>query len=391
MSIERLAISWQLSDTHGWGIFGLNLALNLIRHGPLRPLLLTEPSILDMPDDIIDEIRPYVTEQRNLMGQVEARGENIFSKQIAILHALHTGFKHLDVTDRVRGLVNIGFTFYERGAFDAEAVARANGYDRILAGSSWNRDYARAAGVERIEFVSQGVDTALFRPGPASGAYKGRFAIFSGGKLELRKGQDLVLAAFKIFHARHPDAVLVTSWRNAWPESALDVTASIHVDSAPETGADGELKITEWAAAHGVPADAFVDLGWLSNRIMPEVLRDMDCAVFPNRCEGGTNLVAMEAMATGVPCVLSANTGHLDIMRDGACYPLADQRVVTDVDGHAGMWRETQVEEIVERLEEIYTDRAEAGRRAEAGAKFMRDLSWENQTARLIGAIEDLF
>ena len=46
--------------------------------------------------------------------------------------------------------------------------------------------------------------------------------IFSGGKLELRKGQDLVVAAFKIFHARHPDALLISSWQNGWPESAMN-------------------------------------------------------------------------------------------------------------------------------------------------------------------------
>ena len=38
-----------------------------------------------------------------------------------------------------------------------------------------------------------------------------RFLIFSGGKMELRKGQDIVLAAFKIFARRHPEATLVTA------------------------------------------------------------------------------------------------------------------------------------------------------------------------------------
>jgi len=389
--IERLAISWQLSDSHGWGVFGLNLTLNLHRHGPMPPLLLTEPYIIDLPEATIDELRGYVGEQRNLMGQVEARGETIYSAQIAILHALGANFQHVDVTDKVRGRINIGFTFFERGAFDAPAIARANAYDRILAGSSWNRDYARAAGVRDIEFVSQGVDIDLFQPGPGTQAYKDRFAIFSGGKLELRKGQDLVLAAFKIFHARHPDAILITSWRNGWPKSAMDVTASVHVNQAPETGADDELKIAEWATANGVPANAFIDLGWLSNRVMPSVLRDMDAAVFPNRCEGGTNLVAMEAMATGIPCVLSANTGHLDIMTPSNSYALKDQRIVAGDDSPGAMWRESQVEEIVERLEEIYTDRTEAARRGGAGAEFMRDLSWQNQTRRLVASIENLF
>jgi hypothetical protein len=36
--------------------------------------------------------------------------------------------------------------------------------------------------------------------------------VFSGGKLEHRKGQDLVIRAFVRFVQRHPDAVLVTAW-----------------------------------------------------------------------------------------------------------------------------------------------------------------------------------
>ena len=148
--------------------------------------------------------------------------------------------------------------------------------------------------------------------------------------------------------------------------------------------------ITRWAMDNGVPVNAFIDLGWLPNRAMPAVLWDMDAAVFPNRCEGGTNLVAMEAMACGVPCILSANTGHLDIIADDNCFALGDQRPVTDPNSRTSMWRESQVEQIVEQLEKIYTDRAVAQQRSEVGAAFISNLSWQNQTAVLIDAVSDL-
>ena len=48
---------------------------------------------------------------------------------------------------------------------------------------------------------------------------------------------------------------------------------------------------------------------------MASLLKQADLAVFPNRCEGGTNLVAMEAISCGIPTVLSTNSGHLDLMR----------------------------------------------------------------------------
>ena len=35
-----------------------------------------------------------------------------------------------------------------------------------------------------------------------------------------------------------------------------------------------------------------------------------DAGLFPNRCEGGTNLVAMEAMASGLPVILSGTSAR---------------------------------------------------------------------------------
>jgi glycosyltransferase involved in cell wall biosynthesis len=389
MTVSRLAISWQLSDSHGWGVFGLNLALNLLERGEPRPLLLAEPHLQDVPADALASLAPLMAEQRQIQEQVlgPAGANTINIGGAAVLHALVNGFNH---HDNVRGSVNVGIIFFERGPIGDEERTRAALYDRVIAGSSWNRDYARAHGIANIEFVSQGIDTAIFRPGPKSGAYDGRFAIFSGGKIEMRKGQDLVLAAFKIFHARHPEAILVTAWRNAWPESANGMANSVHIDHDPKVGADGELMVKQWAVDNGVAPDAFVDLGWVPNHRTAAILRDMDAAVFPNRCEGGTNLVAMEAMASGVPCVLSANTGHLDLIGGDNCYALADQRAITEQGGPVEMWRESQIEEIVEKLEAIHADRAEAERRAVRGAAFMADLSWANQTARLMASISDL-
>ena len=389
MNSKRLGITWQLSDSHGWGVFGLNLAINLITRGGPTPLLFGTPILLDTPVETQAILQPFLDEQQQIQTQIlDKAGTNIVNVDgVMVLHALANKFTH---QDNVRGDTNIGFIFFEKGGIDSEALERTKAYDRILAGSSWNRDYARDHGVDNIEFVSQGIDTGLFKPGAQSGAYKDRFTIFSGGKLEIRKGQDLVLAAFKIFHARHPEALLITSWRNAWPESAAGMTASVHVQSDPQVGDDNEILVKQWAVDNGVPEDSFIDLGWVPNRQTAAILRDMDVALFTNRCEGGTNLVAMEAMACGVPCIISANTGHLDIISDDNCYALRDQRPISSPGGLTEMWRESQVEEIVANLETVYMNRAEARRRAEEGAQFMLNLSWANQTERLLTSINDL-
>ena len=69
-------------------------------------------------------------------------------------------------------------------------------------------------GIERSRLVHQGVDTALFNPEPVPRFLKRSFVIFSGGKLENRKGQDIVIAAFRLLLQKYPDALLIAAWGN---------------------------------------------------------------------------------------------------------------------------------------------------------------------------------
>ena len=61
-----------------------------------------------------------------------------------------------------------------------------------------------------------------------------RFVIFSGGKLEYRKGQDIVIAAFKIFQKRHPEALLITAWHNVWPQFMTGIEQTGNVVGLPK-------------------------------------------------------------------------------------------------------------------------------------------------------------
>ncbi|MBM09473.1 MAG: glycosyltransferase [Magnetovibrio sp.] len=389
MSPARLGITWQLSDSHGWGVFGLNFALQLIKRGNPTPLLFRAPTFIDTLPDTVAPLKPFVNEQIQIENQVlKPAGNSVVNvADLTILHALGNKFKK---QNNINGGINIGFIFFERGGIDDKVIERTKAYDKILAGSSWNRDYARQHGITNIEFVSQGIDPELFFRGPASEVYREKFTIFSGGKLEIRKGQDLVLAAFKVFHKRHPEAILITAWQNAWPESALGMSTSMHIEAEPEVDPLGQLKITDWVVSNGVPKHAFVDLGWTANRKTATILRNMNVGVFPNRCEGGTNLVAMEAMACGVPCILSANTGHLDIIEGDNCIPLVDQAPISETGNETEMWRESKVDEIVAALEMVYANQEEAKRRGALGAESMKRLSWSRQTDRLLNQIDGL-
>jgi glycosyltransferase involved in cell wall biosynthesis len=167
------------------------------------------------------------------------------------------------------------------------------------------------------------------------------------------------------------------------------LTGTVPVQPDGNGGAD----TAGWAIANGIPPSALIALGSVPNIAMPHVLRQADVAVFPNRCEGGTNLVAMECMACGVPVILSANTGHLDLLAGGDVALRLDRQAAVssswkgrDTEG----WGDSDVEEIVEKLETAWRDREASAALGLRGAAFVGRMTWERQTELLIRAIEPL-
>lgn len=392
MKTERIGISWPISDNYGWGVFGLNLTLQLLDRGAPLPLLLAPARIGYFAPGVQEKLEPLFKEQEELANMIKTQNgdKQAHLKQVLILHALANQFLWEDMENTVTGRKNVGFMFFEHSNFDAAALERARRFDRILVGSTWNLEMLKDCGLDQVAFVMQGIDESLFYPRPRTGMFDERFAVFSGGKLEIRKAQDVVLAAFKVFHQRHPDTVLVTAWHNPWAEMAKEISQSPYVGDAPGVDAQGQLRIAEWAEANGVPPAAFVDLGMMPHMALVQILCECNVALFPNRGEGGTNLVAMEAMASGLPCILSANTGHLDLIADDNCYALRRQSPVPSTANVTRDWGESDLDEVIEALENAYRDRAGAARRGERGAAFMKQFTWQRQTAVLMDAIADL-
>jgi len=383
-----LGIGWQISELHGWGIFGINVARQLLRRGSPTPRLLDEP-VLD--ETAARELQALVQEWK-VVSRTRAQQPNkdpTFLADSTVIQAFGNGFTGPGSQRRFRGDRNVGFIFFEENAFTEQQLAFGREMDVMLAGSRWNAELLKEWGFARSAFVMQGVDTERFQPRPRTGLFGDRFVIFSGGKLEIRKGQDIVLVAFREFVRRHPDAMLVTAWHNPWPATAASIKESQHNVGLPATdAATNRLMITEWLHDSGLPAGSYLDAGFLNNRDMPRYYREVDIALFPNRAEGGTNLVAMEAMASGIPCILSANTGHLDLMEGDNCYALTRQASLPGADRKG--WGESDPAEIVEKLEHAYAHRAEARERGLRGAAFIGQFNWKAQTEQLISTIDTL-
>ncbi|WP_341992771.1 glycosyltransferase family 4 protein, partial [Azorhizobium sp. AG788] len=313
--IPNLAFTWQLTEVHGWGLVGVHTALYLADMG--RPLLLLErPLMGTLRPENRAKLQPLEGPCQQIIAMADnAKGHMLLLKEFDVLHALGNGFTAGGPSSRFRGRRNVGVIAYENTRFTPEVMARARQYDRIVVHSTYNKQLLEIWGFDNVGLSFQGIDPAEMVEASPSGRFGDRFVVFSGGKLEFRKGQDIVLAAFLRFRQRHPEALLVTAWQNAWPEVGMTMAESPLVPMPPRILPNRMVDVKTWAMENGADEEGFLDLGFLGRNQIAGVLADCDAALFPNRCEGATNLVAMEAMACGVPVVLSNNTGHRDLLK----------------------------------------------------------------------------
>lgn len=237
--------------------------------------------------------------------------------------------------------VNIGMTFFE-SELGPRAAENAKQYDLILAGSSWCIDRLAEQGITNTHLLIQGVDETIFHAMPPR-KKDGQFRIFSGGKFEYRKGQDLVIAAFRELVKHRPNAHLVCAWFNPWPQliGSMYQSRCIRMPRNAYVNRQWNFTIDIFESNQIYQDDATV-LPSIPQNILAAEMANTDCGLFPNRCEGGTNLVLMEYAALGREVIANGLTGHYDI-RDAISTPIAsryDER----------KWAEQDVEDIVESL-----------------------------------------
>jgi len=175
--------------------------------------------------------------------------------------------------------------------------------DHVLTVSELARQSYLEAGVppERVHCVPLGVDADLFAPGEK--AASGTTFVFAGAASRV-KGFDLLLAAFVRVHQVEPEARL------------LVIGPSGNASPSP--------------ASSALPGVTFL-------RPLPQIelaaqLRAADCLVLPSRHES-FGMVVPEALASGLPVVISDRVGAKDLVTEGKTgwsFPAEDVSALAD-------------------------------------------------------------
>ena len=354
---EVLYLALSSGENFGWGICGDYLTRELSRRVKTVSLFNNEE----------------LAKNRNLPGSV--------------FHTLTAA--ELSTLFPARGTRNFGYTFFEN-ELPPRAFRNAREYDQVFAGSTWCQEKLVQGGIANAGVLIQGVDREIFHPITAEKDQE-RFVIFSGGKFELRKGQDLVLQAVKILQRKYADLFLINIWYNKWPQSMQLMSLSPHIRY--EIRGQSWVEIMDYLyRINGIDGERVTTYPIVSNLQLRSLYQQTDLGVFPNRCEGGTNLVLMEYMACAKPVVASYTSGHKDILtRQNSLMLTNMKRFLLHDDGKrlVASWEEPSLEELVATIEYAYHHREQIRAIGKRAGEDMQHFTWDKAAAKIVTAIFD--
>jgi glycosyltransferase involved in cell wall biosynthesis len=186
-------------------------------------------------------------------------------------------------------------------------LAMMSDVDYVMPASSFVADSFLARGFKRESFLqhSRPVNPLVFKP-LETVRPKGRpLTLISTGELCFRKGTPYLIESFRLVREKIPDVKIV-------------LRKNIRDEIKPVLARYNDLPI-QW-------------LGFMPQQELANQLRQADIFILPS-LEEGMARTACEALACGLPAILTPNTGSNDFIRpgvNGEVVPIRDPQAIAD-------------------------------------------------------------
>lgn len=356
--LSNVAVALPSGEGFGWGHCGRELTKRLVAKGAVT----------------VNNSKPYIEEcDQDLLQAISGR--------------------EFGYTANIIGWTQYGYGFIEDDIIGRKNLPLAERlWDGIISGSTWMDEWVREYRNGQLSsgVVIQGIDTDIFHYREPK-SLDAPFTIGSFGKLEFRKGQDIVIKAFGLFQEKHPEVRLLYAWDNQWPHLISQMAAEPELKCRMSVGPDSNWnrayaassalsRVAKDGSFHGVSGNGF---------IMRDMMETCDVALFPNRAEGGSNLFLHENLAVGTPCIATNATGHKDLT-GRIDYPCKDLNlncgktfVYKQGDLEVGNWHEACLDEILSNLELAYQQREALRARRKEISAFGMGFSWDKSADKM--------
>jgi glycosyltransferase involved in cell wall biosynthesis len=141
--------------------------------------------------------------------------------------------------------------------------------------------------------------------------------------------------------------------------------------------------INQLLVENGIDLRRVISLTPKSNAQMARLYKNTDIGLFPNRCEGGTNLVLMEYMACGKPVIASFTSGHKDILNPTNAILIQNMQPmkITSGDKLQAIWDDPDIDEAIAHLEAAYQNKKNLGLLGKQAGEDLANFSWNHTAA----------
>jgi glycosyltransferase involved in cell wall biosynthesis len=259
---------------------------------------------------------------------------------------------------------NIAILPFETTKIPRSWIGKLEGFDALFTPCKQNIKMFRDSGITiPIELIHWGVDETKYYP--IERPSRDTFTFGHMGALSYRKGTDVLVDAFqKAFPTEKDVRLICKSSYNTYPFGVNDYRVSVHRTA------------------------------WTHEELMEQFFKQIDCFVFPTRGEG-FGLTPLEAMATGVPAIVTGWSGPMEYMTPEIGwtigYTMTPANNFTNIvyKEDCGDWAEPSLDDLIRIMRHAYENRDETRAKGVAAAKYVQEnWLWKQQVSLYRDALE---
>lgn len=248
-----------------------------------------------------------------------------------------------------QGQHRVLFTMWETDTMPASFLRWLPQYDQVIVPCEHNVElFSRHH--DNVTYVPLGVDTKFWVPQQVGGSERYKFA--AGGSLWRRKGLDLVVQAFN---------------KLKLPDAELHIKAAPHARDVPKTDLGPNI---------------YLHRNWMSLEQQKEWFRQADCFIAASRGEG-FGLMPLQAIALGVPTILSDTTGQSQFSHLASSVIPCGKTVSETI----GLWDEPDISALADSMRYHYDNREKTQELARAKSAGASDFTWKKASNKLLKAV----
>ena len=249
-------------------------------------------------------------------------------------------------------------------------VKSLNTCDQVWTPSHWGKKVFEKSGVTKpVYVVPGGVDLNIFNPFRVPILPEtDKFRFLAVGKWEIRKGYDILCKAFAEEFSKNEKVELILAAQSA----------KLFVRN---------FNIFEELFQLRLPSNrsTFSVIDFLpSYKDMGRLYTSVDCFVLPTRGEGW-NLPLIEAMACGLPCIVTNWSGHTEYVNEKNCILLNDFKIepakhpkqIYSQYLEQGKWAEPSIKELRAKMRYAYDNQEEIKKIGKRAANDVKKWTWD--------------